>query len=94
MNMKHEKELQEYRGVTCVVSVVQDFEIHSHTLAGQAINKNDWKRLDVEHELFPCPDFYPPPFDVLNSAADFMAGIFPLFFSFVSLSVSHLQHKH
>lgn len=72
----HDKTLQQKYGVTCVVSVVENFEINSNTLAGQALNGDEWKRQDVEHGLFPSPDFYPPSFDLMNSAADFMAEHF------------------
>ena len=76
--MGHDKTLQQTYGVTCVVSVVENFEINSNTLAGQAINGNEWKRQDIEHGLFSSPDFYPPSFDLMNIAADFMAGQFLL----------------
>ena len=72
--MDHAKTLQQTHGVTCVVSIVQDFEINSNTLAGQAINGDEWKRLDMEHRMFPSPDFHPPSFDLMNDAADYMAG--------------------
>lgn len=76
--------------MTCVVSVVQDFEINSNTLAGQAVDGDEWKRQDIEHELFPSPDFYPPSFDLMNSAADYMAGKGSTV-QLICLSMSHVS---
>lgn len=66
------KELMERVGIEAVLSAVDDFEMTINTAIGRPIQIAEFKQAGLEHLHLQCPDFYPPPFKVLDRGADFI----------------------
>jgi atypical dual specificity phosphatase len=55
-----------------VLSINENFELLSTTLAGRPIAPADWKRLDITHLQLSSADYYPPSPQLLDQGADFI----------------------
>lgn len=71
-SMSHRSVLALDLKVEAVLSILEDFEFGCDTLAGCPVQPDAWKRDDISHLHLKSPDFYPPPFDVLERGADWI----------------------
>eukprot|EP01031_Cornospumella_fuschlensis_P033428 gene33428-40436_t len=68
----HYEELTKKLGVKLIISVVEPFELETRTLMGTPVKPEQWKAAGVDQVTLSCPDFIPPPFDILEKGAAIM----------------------
>eukprot|EP01041_Mallomonas_annulata_P006631 gene6632-13437_t len=71
-SMDHKSVLALDLKIEAVLSILEDFEYRTGTLAGRAVQPEDWKREDMAHSQLVSKDFYPPSFEVLEQGADWI----------------------
>lgn len=66
--------------VEAILSINEDYELNSVTIAGPPVSPEEWKKEDVQHHQICAVDFVPPSHSVLEEGADWMK--------------SHIEEKH
>lgn len=68
----HYEELCKKLGVKLILSVVEPFELETRTLMGTPVKPEQWKAGGVDQITLSTPDFWPPPFEILEKGAAIM----------------------
>lgn len=55
--------------ISLIISVVEPFELSTPVLLGEPVSTDYWKKVGIEQRVLSCPDFFPPPLDILEEGA-------------------------
>ena len=74
-SLQHMTVLTEKHKITAVLSVLENFEMNSNSIAGKSVESTDWKKADVSHVQIIVQDFNPPTCKLLDEGADWINDV-------------------